>query len=101
MLSPRPGTDQFGTKLTGQLNQYLSSAVWPPLGYNLIMQMSRDAGEEARAAWPPGCAPASTGAAVPAQLTMPAGGGGAHCGECGKALDGSKFCKGCGAPATA
>ena len=96
MLS-RPGTDQFGTKLTGE--SVLSRAVWPPLGYNIVLQMSRDAGEEARAAWPPGSAPASTGAAVPAQLTMPAGG--AHCGECGNALDGSKFCKGCGAPATA
>ena len=44
-------------------------------GYNLILQVPREMGDEVRKGWPPGAAPASNwqraAGAVPAQLSIP------------------------------
>jgi hypothetical protein len=74
--------DQYGVKLSGTVTtqhgktrRHQDGPVWPPVGYNVILQVSREMGAEIRGAWPPGAAPARNrqraAAAVPAQLSMP------------------------------
>lgn len=108
--------DQYGAAPVSS-GRGRSKAMWPPLGYNVILQAPRERGAEVRATWPPGAAPATnTRAAVPAQLSIPVreltipsavvqgagvaagarAGGPIFCGGCGDALGGSKFCKECG-----
>ena len=65
--------DQYGKGLTSTGRG--RSHMWPPLGYNLILQVPREMGAEVRGGWPPGAAPARNrqraAAAVPAQLSIP------------------------------
>ena len=74
--------DQYGVKLSGTVTtqqgktrRHQHGHVWPPVGYNVILQVPREVGDDVRGAWPPGAAPARNrqraAAAVPAQLSMP------------------------------
>jgi hypothetical protein len=105
-------TDQYGVApLWGRQNW----VVWPPPGYNVILQVSRELGPQVRARWPPGAparppgAPATNlrdTAAVPAQLSIPARelsipsasvpGAGVHGGAAAGAGRDPVFCGGCG-----
>jgi len=61
--------------MVGEYGHIQTSHMWPPVGYNLILQVPREMGAEVRGGWPPGAAPARNpqraAAAVPAQLTIP------------------------------
>ena len=74
--------DQYGVKLSGTVvtqngktRHRQHGHVWPPIGYNVILQVPQEMGAEVRGAWPPGAAPAGNrqraAAAVPAQLSIP------------------------------
>ena len=58
--------DQYGNgRTTSSAYRGRARPVWPPLGYNVILQVPRARGDEVRAAW-------NRGGAVPEQLTIPA-----------------------------
>jgi hypothetical protein len=124
-------TDQYGSTPSRMVgtddvdSRRRRRVMWPPLGYNVILQVPRELGPGVRARWLPGAAPATNHPrqnwqepAPPAQLAMPereltvpsavvqAGGHGGvaagagkdpiFCGGCGDALGGNAFCQGCG-----
>ena len=58
--------DQYGKGLFSHVGK--SRRCWPPQGYNVIMQATRDMGARE---WPPGAAPArNRGGALPTQLAI-------------------------------